>query len=120
MWLFTAEELVAIFDTSAMRDNAHYGLNKCTLATAVGAYDSDKVIGIYLQVDVLEGNRAIVTNAEVVDSDYGLSTHLGGILRRLHVQSPRGYPQPKDWSRQPLHRTPRRWHVPYLGYTAVG
>jgi hypothetical protein len=54
---------------AAMWHYAHDSLDERTLATAIRPYDSEKVISIDVEVDMLEGTHRVVNNSQVAYGD---------------------------------------------------
>ena len=71
-----------------MLDNTRNCLNQRAFAATIRTYNADKVIGIDVEVGVLEGHHTIVADADIAQRDYGIATtHCCGRLSRLHAQS---------------------------------
>jgi hypothetical protein len=65
MWLATTVERIGVCDVATMWYNAHNSLDKCALTAAIGAYNAQKVICEDVQIDVFEGDNAVVAYRKV-------------------------------------------------------
>ena len=54
---------------AAVGYDAHDGLNKRTLTTAIRAYDAEKVVGVYIEVYMLQSTHRVVRDTKVADGD---------------------------------------------------